>query len=310
MMKSIYFKLFFGSLAAVLCIALSCASSTPETKSTPTYPEPSEAFKSYWYSGLGEVNTFELKQARYGELRSGEAVQIYVTEPFDTDKQVKSDQEDGNDVRVMKINFVKKFLTGIYPYSVMTSAFTPVDAETFQQPMKATSSAQEWCGHAFIQMNQKASGYRAQQFSYFESEGDKDFEMKAEILEDGLWTSLRMNPEALPVGKFKVVPSLTYIRFLHIEFKAYNAELRLAHNENEIVYTVDYPELKRVLRIYADNAFPHTIRRWEETYVDGWGAAAQELTTEATLIHTELLPYWQLNHNSDSTYRTQIGLSK
>lgn len=309
-MKSIHFKLILGSLGAALCLALSCASSTPETKSISSFPDPSEAFKAYWYSGLGEVNTFELKQARYGELRSGEAVQIYVTEPFDTEKHVKSDQEDDNDVRVMKINYVKKFLTGIYPYSVMTSAFTPVDTDNFQRPMKATSSAQEWCGHAFIQMNQEEKGYRTTQLSYFESEGDQTSDVSAEILEDGLWTSLRMNPEKLPVGKFKVVPSLTYVRFLHIELKAYDAELRLAHNDNEMVYTVDYPELKRVLRIYADNAFPHTIRRWEETYVDGWGAAAQELTTEATLIHTELLPYWQLNHNSDSTYRTQIGLSK
>lgn len=308
-MKSVYFKLIVGSLVTLICLALSCASSTPETTAIPQQNEPSEEFKSYWYNGLGEVNTYELTQARYGELRKGSAVKIYVTEPFDVAKQVKSDQEDDNDVRVMKINFVKKFLTGIYPYSVMTSAFTPVNTDAYVSTLKATSSAQEWCGHAFLQLNRQGKEYRAKQLSYFEKEGDQEFNVASDILEDGLWTTLRINPSILPVGKHKVVPSLNYVRFLHIELKPYDAELRLVQNENEMVYTVEYPELKRTLRIYAESKFPYRVNRWEETYVDGWGAAGKELTTEGVLIHSEQLPYWELNDNADSTYRTKIGLT-
>jgi|GEM_PF-4377681 len=31
-------------------------------------------FKEYWYAGKAEVSSYELEQARYGELRKGHAV--------------------------------------------------------------------------------------------------------------------------------------------------------------------------------------------------------------------------------------------
>ncbi|MFM1931085.1 MAG: hypothetical protein RL226_388 [Bacteroidota bacterium] len=297
-----------AAFAVVITMVWISCGSTEKQDLTKDYSSPNDQFKSYWYNGLGEVNTYALSQARYGELRTGEAVVVFVTEPFDTEKHVKSDREDANDVRVMKINHVKKFLTGVYPYSVMTSAFTPINASSYEHPLKATSTAQEWCGHAFLQLNNRDKHWKVQQNSYFEMEGDREFSLDECILEDGLWTALRIDPEKLPQGKHQVIPGLTYLRFSHNEVKSYEAELTLVSNDDEYVYSVFYPALGRTLRLYAGKDFPHPLTRWEETYVDGWNASAKELTSTGTLIHSEQLPYWELNNNADSVYRTRIGL--
>ena len=41
-------------------------------------------FDTYWYQGLAELSRYDLKQSRYGQVRQGEAVLVYVTEDFST----------------------------------------------------------------------------------------------------------------------------------------------------------------------------------------------------------------------------------
>ena len=87
-------------------------------------------FGDYWYQGKAELTSYDLEQARYGEIHPGHAVLIFVTEDFSRSKHVKLDrpQSAGDDaVKVLKLNFMKKFNTGIYPYSMMSSMFTPID---------------------------------------------------------------------------------------------------------------------------------------------------------------------------------------
>ncbi|MGB5358593.1 MAG: septum formation inhibitor Maf, partial [Eudoraea sp.] len=81
----------------------------PETaKPNPLSPE----FKEYWYAGEAEITSYKLEQARYGELREGHAVLIFVTEPFLADKQVKADRSNSENIQVLKFNSTKKYFTG------------------------------------------------------------------------------------------------------------------------------------------------------------------------------------------------------
>ena len=57
----------------------------------PTAKELSQTFKDYWYAGKAEITSYKLEQARYGEIRNGKAVLIYVTEDFLPNKQVKAE---------------------------------------------------------------------------------------------------------------------------------------------------------------------------------------------------------------------------
>lgn len=269
-------------------------------------PSTSE-FGEYWYQGLAEITTYDLEQARYGEVREGEAVLIYVTEPFSRSKQVKLDEAGGSDdVTVLKLNHTRNFVTGIYPYSIMTSVFTPVSEGPL--PLKITGTSQEWCGHTFSQLNRSESGYRARLFSYFESEGDQDGELPEVMTEDGLWTLLRINPDALPTGDIQLIPSAVYQRMSHLDLQPYAATVSLSGDDGRRTYRIEYPDLDRTLSIFFSADSPYQISGWEEARMSGFGEGRQMLTTRATMKAREMLPYWELNGTVDERYREQLGL--
>ena len=294
-------------LVVICCTVYSC-----KQKPAP----PSEKFQQTWYAGKAELSSYDLQQARYGEVRNGEAVLIFVTEDFSTDKLVKLDEpEKTNDkVRVLKMNITKKFVTGIYPYSMMLSVFTPVSKEGKEKIIKADCSSQEWCGQTFSQLKLDGSNYNWQLHSYFEKEGEQDKKVDATLLEDELWNRIRIDPEGLPQGKISVLPGLLWQRLSHIEMKEEEAVITLSKSDtffikdkNVQMYTIFYPAAQRTLQIYFQSVFPHEIVGWQETYPDGF-ADKKMLTTKAIIKKTIWLDYWKHNANADSTYRDTLQL--
>ncbi|MEJ1222445.1 septum formation inhibitor Maf [Sediminicola sp. 1XM1-17] len=267
--------------------------------------ELSQAFKDYWYSGTAEITSYTLEQARYGEMRGGEAVLIYVTEPFLADKQVKADRTASSNIPVLKLNTTKKFLTGIYPYSIMTSTFYPVHDNG--HAIKISNSVQEWCGHVYAQLNNREK-FDIMSHSYFESEADQEFQLEKALLEDELWNKIRVDPNSLPTGTIQIIPSLEYVRLNHKELRAYEASATLTNKGTMNNYIISYPELDRTLEINFSSHFPYTIENWSETAPSGFGPGAKQLTTRATKIKTLNTPYWQENHNSDLFLRDSLGL--
>lgn len=262
-------------------------------------------FKAYWYSGKAEVTSYKLEQARYGELREGNSVLIYVTEPFRAQKQVKADSDNPDNIPVLKLNSTKNYLTGIYPYSIMTSSFYPVHDNS--HALKVSFSSQEWCGQVYAQLNNK-EGFEILSHSYFESEGDEKLQLEKTVLENEIWNKIRVNPSELPIGEIDIIPSLEYIRLSHKELKSYKAKTSVSINGSIKTYEISYPELNRTLKINFTVSFPHTIESWTETSQSGYGAKAQLLTSTATKIKTLNTPYWQQNDNKDLYLRDSLGL--
>ena len=268
----------------------------------------SEDFNEYWYKSQAELSHYKLTQARYGELREGDAVLIFVTEHLSPATLIKTDNADNKGIPVLKLNHTRNFKTGVYPYSVMTSVFTPVNFAENTRTLKVSFSAQEWCGQVFQMLKWKGSGYSGSLHSYFEGEGDEDISISPTLLEDEIFNKIRINPESLPVGDIELVPSMLFLRLMHEEFKAYSASAILKkENENQI-YRLNYPELEREVVIYFEENFPFKILKWTESYPDGFGNNKSLLTTTATLDTTIMLDYWKRNSLADSIYRTQLGL--
>ncbi|MDG5493163.1 septum formation inhibitor Maf [Psychroserpens sp. SPM9] len=263
----------------------------------------SEAFKTYWYNGKAEISSYQLEQARYGELRKGTAVLVFVTEDFLPEKQVKADQYNKANIPVLKLNATKNFNTGIYPYATMQSTFYPVSNN--QHALKVSCSVQEWCGHVYSQLNNRAQ-FEFTAHSYFESEADQNTTLGKAILENELWTQLRLDPNTLPTGNIMVIPSLEFLRFKHYDLKAYQAQASIDEN----YYTLTYPELERTLTIHFNPKFPYEILGWEDTYQDGYGANKKRLTTKATKLNTIKSAYWTKNSNADASLRESLQLSK
>jgi hypothetical protein len=281
--------------------------------------QPDEVFKSTWYAGKAEVSSYILQQARYGEIRNGEASLIFVTEDFSTKQLVKLDEPDRTDdkIRVLKMNMTKNFVTGIYPYSMMLSVFTPVSKNGTEKTVKADCSSQEWCGHTFSQLKLNDGNYNWQLHSYFEKEGEQDKNLKAVVLEDELWNRIRINPSTLPQGKLQLLPGLLWQRLSHSEMQQEEAVLTLSKADTFLIkdnaaqlYTIHYPAAQRTLQIYFQSDFPHQILGWQENYPDGFGKNKKMLTTKAVLKKTIWLDYWKHNSLADSTYLDSLQLMR
>jgi hypothetical protein len=244
-------------------------------------------------------------------------VLIFVTEDFSTNKLVKLDEPEKTEdkMRVLKMNMTKNFVTGIYPYSMMLSVFTPVSKEGKEKTLKADCSSQEWCGQTFSQLQLQGNKYNWQLHSYFEKESGQDKNIDAVLLEDELWNRIRINPSALPKGKVSILPGLLWQRLSHVELKAEEAVLTISKADSFFIkdsgvqmYTIHYPLAQRTLQIYFQSTFPYEIAGWQETYPDGFGSSKKMLTTKAVLKKKVWLDYWKRNALADSSYRDTLQL--
>nr|WP_288931368.1 septum formation inhibitor Maf [uncultured Allomuricauda sp.] len=265
----------------------------------------SEDFKKYWYAGDAEITSYKLEQARYGELRDGNAVLIYVTEPFLLKEQVKANGSNPENISVLKLNATKKFLTGIYPYSIMSSTFYPVYDN--QHAIKTSLSVQEWCGHVYSQLNNREK-FEFTSHSYFEGEADQAFSMEKTILENEIWNKIRVNPDNLPLGDISLIPSLEFLRLRHQELKAYQAKGSISSKDGIINYSLYYPELERTLTINFTSDFPYSIESWTEEFKSGFGPNAKSMMTSASKIKTLKTAYWGQNDNKNEILRDSLGL--
>ncbi|WP_435352996.1 hypothetical protein [Emticicia sp. SJ17W-69] len=274
----------------------------------------SQEFIDYWYKGKAEISSYDLQQAQYGKLNKGEAIMIFVTEDFRLDKQVKLESNDKEKATpVLKLNFIKKFITGIYDYSMYTSVFTPVKTNTFPATLKVTNTNQEWCGQSFLQLNYRQNGYQLLGKSYFENEVDEESHLEHAILEDELWTKIRLlSIDQLPTGNMFMIPSMTSLRLRHRNIQAEMARISLEpyagdsifKGKSLIHYKIHYPESKRDLSIYFEKEFPHLIVGWAETYE----TKKTMLTSKAVLKVTIQNPYWEKNMAKDTVYRKLLKI--
>ncbi len=273
---------------------------------------PSKSFREYWYNGQAEISRYTLDQVQYGAVNPGQAVLIFVTEDFRTDKQVKleSDAKD-QATSVLKLNSIRRFVTGIYDYSLYSSVFTPINTSNYPHSLKVTMSAQDWCGQTYTQLNLDGNQYDVLGRSYFEKNATEDFSIKTAWLEDELWTRLRFDPTSLPIGETSVIPAAYASRIAGQKMEPQKASGTMAGyqgtaftGKNLQQYSLNYPEAKRELRIVFEKAFPHGIVGWEETYT----SRGKELTTRAVRTEEIRSDYWSHNAPSDTTLRNRLGV--
>ncbi len=313
-------------LFTILLFSISC-SKAPETSTdidtsassyaktvVNNFGETSAKLSDYWYQGKAEITRYELQQNRYQDVHPGEAVMIFVTEDFLTDKQVKNDHyQNPNSIPILKTNMLRKFATGIYDYSMMTSVFTPVNTQEHPATLKVSTSSQEWCGHTYMQVNKQKKGYKMTLHSYFENEADQVKSVDDAILEDELFNRIRINPEMLPTGSVEILPSTMVVRLLHLPFKPIEATTRLTDYQGtdfegkELkVYQINYPSLRRKVEIVFENEAPHKIVGWKDAYPSAFDQ--QVRTTIAKATKTIMSKYWGQNALANMPLRRELGL--
>lgn len=316
-MKKTFLITLFISLSTILITQTSCnktadanggnSKKTSEEKKQEAFTT-NDQWNKYWYQGLAEISSYTLQQGRYSHVHPGNVVNIFVTEDFSKSKHVKLDDPanaGADKLPILKLNQSFKFNTGIYSYSSMLSVFQPSDINNYPHAVKVTASVQDWCGMAYMQLNAKGKKNEIQQLSYFESEGDRDFSFDQTVLEDELWTLIRIAPDKLPVGNMQILPGSIYLRYSHKEIKPYSASLSLQDVNDTRVYIIQIPELKKSLTITFEKEFPYTILGWEESYP---GFDGTLLKTTATLNKTIMSEYWNKHNLEDRVLRKDLGL--
>jgi hypothetical protein len=237
---------------------------------------------------------------RYGEKRKGKAMLIFVTEDFLSEAQVKANSKSETTRSVMKLNSTKKFNTGIYPYSIMQSAFFPLGE---QRPLlKLTSSVQEWCGQSYAQLNHRGD-FKLRTHSYFEGEADSTFILKPVLTENQIWIQLRIAPKELRLGKQDILPDFSFLQLNHEKFKTYSASIEQKENDY-LTTTLRYNQLGRVLKIYQEKSFPFEITKWEEMEIKG----KDTLISKANKLQTLKTKYWQKNSDKYLHLRDSLSL--
>ncbi|WP_020570228.1 hypothetical protein [Neolewinella persica] len=287
------------------------ASAAVEKKSVPGHFKG--GLYEYWYEGKAEINTYDLEQARYGDLRQGQVSMIFVSEDFLTDKQVKNDNySNPNSTPIIKTNMIRRFVTGIYDYSIMTSVFTPTKTDEQPHTLKVTTSLQDWCGQTFTQLNYAGGGNWDQQLrSYFEKEGDTNLSLPADFLEDEVFNRIRSGWENLPTGDYRVIPATNFLLMTHQPYQAARATISLNDYTGDDytgtglkTYVIDYGGLGRKLEVVFDASSPYIIRGWDETAP----SRGKSLITKARLSHQKRAPYWNQNGVKDEPLRADLGL--
>lgn len=262
-------------------------------------PQPS--FDQYWYQGKAEITSYDYQIIRYGEKRNGEAVLIFVTEPFSMTDRVKSDKPDQETtVTVLKLNKSIQFNTGIYQYSHMTSVFTPV---SLNQTLKISYSCQEWCGQVYSELNHNRNEFQATLHSYFQGDNIHTTSVvKADFPEEDLWTTIRINPELIKLGEYQIIPSAYYTQFFHIETKGYKASIEKKIRDSISTIIVNYSDLDRKVYIDYTTAEPYTIQSWIE--MEG-----KDTLTSAVIKNRIRSQYWNQNTIKHAGLRDSLNLT-
>lgn len=275
-----------------------------------------DSFANLWYDGNAELSSYDVKVSRYGQIREGKRLMVFVTEPLRLATLVKPDirLHDEDQVRVIKLNDVLDFVTGIYPYHVYTSIFMSVEnRDRFKTGdlVKSVFSSTEWCGVVNERIENRGNEFFGKLSSYFESEGDKEYRLKNDGLmftEDLLWVMIReLKGDILKNGESRdivVFPSHWNRRKAHAGWESKKGKLE--KNDSSIVKTRigkieannlswSYGEYK--IDVKVEKEYPHRILAWSDT-------AGQK----GDLYFSYRAPYWQMNDPKFVKERSKLGL--
>jgi hypothetical protein len=299
--------------SALLLLLASCNASASGSTADVTLPDfparprdrASAAFGRVWHDGRAEMSSYDAVVSRYDAPRTAELVLVTVTEPMDRRTWIKDDDVRGeNRVEVLKENVSLKFETGIYPYSVLTSVFMPVDAwrgERFS-PVKISLSVQEWCGHVFHGVWPGEDRFLERRFSYFASEGERAESVSTGpdvVYEDALLVQLRELDGPFAGGRDwhgTLVPSLWGARRSHVEARPVPASITRSSAPG--VNRFELAAGSHRASFEVETAPPHRVVSWTTSEGD-----------RARIRKTARLAYWELNHPGDERMREAIGLS-
>jgi hypothetical protein len=309
-----------------LTLAAGLASPLAPPSARPADAAGAGLFERHWQDGKAELNGYRYRVIRYGEERAGQAVMVFVTEPFSASEHVKVDDPGRNPAdtfEALKLNLVRDWGTGIYDYNTLVSVFTRSRDFSLE---KVAFSAMEWCGSVHEEMISEPHRITDRVSSYFQgASGYRTLARKKDgVEEDQLLVLLRglRGDEFLKPGESRTVPFLAspfYRRLTHREAAWSTATVERLPAREAIrvpagrfecdVYLVHLYD-GREGRFDLERAYPHRIIRWSwKPPAKAQGGMSRDGCDSGELAGSSRLPYWQLHANGDERYLRGLGLA-
>ena len=273
-------------------------------------------FYAHWGDGKAEISSYEVVQPRYGQLRQGYGVLIFVTEDINRNTLIKVESPGtfpGDRIYVLKLNNLLKFATGIYDYAVMTSVFSAVEGGENGpfELRKLSLSAQEWCGHVYDEAQVRGGRLEGQLNSYFEREGRHSYQMALPpdfASEDHLLIRIReLRGPIMAAGEeveVALLPSFWSLRQRHRPHETVRASLTKGRTETIVIGERSFEAIpwrwdtgEGPKAVWVEKEYPRRILAWE----DSRGGRGR-------LIETLREPYWKLSGNGDVGLRERLGI--
>jgi hypothetical protein len=271
-------------------------------------------FWAHWGDGKAELNAYRLKQPRYGAVRDGTAILVFVTEDFSDSLRVKADpgrHPPAEVYPVLKLNEVRDFQTGIYDYNVMTSVFARVAAGW--PVAKVSFSSQEWCGHVYHQILPGSGRVGGAFHSYFDGEADgtEDLALPRDgVFADALPILLRgWRGAYLKPGETRTVPllpSLLSSRLAHRRLAWGRA--RIARSAETSQLAVPAGTFAVTTWIVAEEGGGTTSYAFESAPPYRLVKVAGQDGVALELLGSTRLAYWKLNAPGGETHLRELGL--
>jgi len=276
-------------------------------------------FWKHWGDGRAELAAYDLTYPRYGELRHGTAVAIFVTETFSDEARVKADpgvHPSSDEYPVMKLNLVQDFPTGIYDYNLMTSVFVALEPRHGREagaPSKVSFTSQDWCGHVFHQLLTDEKSLRHEMRSYFDGEADRNETIPYPadaLLEDSIfhWARGLAAPFLAP-GEERDVSLLRSVggsRMRHVPLDWLPARV----SRSEVTWELQVPagtfevETLRV-DVGGDRSWTFSVEKAHPRRIVHWEASDGR---RAELLGSTRTKYWERHGTSDIAALDELGL--
>jgi len=277
-------------------------------------PGHAEDFWAHWGDGKAELNGYRLRQPRYGTVRDGTAVLIFVTEDFDGAERVKDEGRGaarGEVYPVLKLNAVRDFQTGIYDYNTMTSTFVRVGAPW--PVVKVSFSSQEWCGHVYRQLLPRNGIIEDTWHSYFQGEADGRRQLpypEAGILGDAVPMLIRgWTGEWVARGASREVPWLPAqldARFRHRSPEWVRATVARSASPREVAVPAgDFSVDEWTVAVPGQETTVWLVEAAAPWRIVGWTRGDGE---SAELLGSSRMPYWSLNGPEGEAKLEELGL--
>lgn len=274
-------------------------------------------FGDYWRDGKAELSSYRIKIIRYGEMRDGMRMMLWIPDLLRIDTLVKPEVpgKTPHEFLTMKLIDTVDFNTGIYPYHLTTTSYMALENQAPHQRgeiAKLTFAASEYCGVVAERLINRGNYFENQLWSYFEGEADRQLKLEkntGDQVEDNLWSWIReFQGEEISPGKpiqIKLLPSAWNRRSVHGKPSFHSATLskeaagKLSSQLGKVeAWRVSWAYGTYRNEVFIEKFYPHRILSWKDSRGQ-----------EGTLIRSAREYYWMMHGNKDLGEREKYGFT-